>query len=379
MHGKMNVPSTIVVGYQERTGTYTGKLAYVVYKDEKGVLRKEKSWQSWRDKKIEPDELPNEPTAGFVLNKKAGGGRYGWNPRQTYSRVYDPRGWEFEITIPNLLFILQECSSIKGKGLEGEFVYAWSGTELVLMPVCSQEYKDCKEFTEAKTKKVTKKDMVPGCLYKNKDMEEVMYLGRYEYYESMRIGYRGGSRDSSATGQKRHIFLYTGKEGNRYWVQPGFTKLAERLTEEPALNFSDKLEEFLKGEHHAELDKVLIEPAAKAMDKRQHHDGSGWNCRHIIVQTDKGKVYSAYAQSPARRKSSGFYNTYRRESGPAGSISIELQQEIIIPEKGLPHWGDYTYRDKELLEVPNEEKLKEMRVQIVAVLKSGKKINLTDR
>jgi hypothetical protein len=36
-----------------------------------------------------------------------------------------PRGFEFEISIPNLLYILQECNSTKG--LDGEFVYAWDG------------------------------------------------------------------------------------------------------------------------------------------------------------------------------------------------------------------------------------------------------------
>jgi hypothetical protein len=49
----------------------------------------------------------------------------------TYCRVYDPRGFEFEISIPNLLYILQECTSTKGKGLDGEFVYAWDGKDLV--------------------------------------------------------------------------------------------------------------------------------------------------------------------------------------------------------------------------------------------------------
>ncbi len=48
------IPTKIKVGYQERKDTYTKKLAYVIYFDEKGKLRKEASWQSWRDKKIEP-------------------------------------------------------------------------------------------------------------------------------------------------------------------------------------------------------------------------------------------------------------------------------------------------------------------------------------
>lgn len=47
------IPSKIKVGFQDRSGTYTGKLAYVIYYDNKNVLRKEKSWESWRDKKID--------------------------------------------------------------------------------------------------------------------------------------------------------------------------------------------------------------------------------------------------------------------------------------------------------------------------------------
>jgi len=96
---KMNIPETISVGYQERKDTYTGKLAYVIYTDAKGVLRKEKSWDSWRDKKIKATQHTNEPISGFVLNKGVGGSResYGWNARNEYIRVYDPRGFEFEI------------------------------------------------------------------------------------------------------------------------------------------------------------------------------------------------------------------------------------------------------------------------------------------
>ena len=101
----MFIPKKINVGFQERSDTYSGKLAYVIYYDEKNKLRKEGSWNSWRDNKIPNEEFNNEPTSGFVLNRKAGGGRWGWNSRQTYVRVYDPRGWEFELTVPNLLFL----------------------------------------------------------------------------------------------------------------------------------------------------------------------------------------------------------------------------------------------------------------------------------
>ena len=111
------LPSKINVGFQNRNDTYTKKLAYVIYYDNKGVLRKEKSWDGWRDKTIPNEEYDNIPTSGFVLNKKVGGYDTGWNHRQTYVRVYDPRNFEFEISVPNLLYILENATSTKGKGL----------------------------------------------------------------------------------------------------------------------------------------------------------------------------------------------------------------------------------------------------------------------
>ena len=84
MNSSIFVPKTINVGYQNRSGTYTGKLAYVIYYDEKGKLRKEASWNSWRDDKIPNDEFENVPTEGFVLNKKAGDYSTGWDHRHAY-------------------------------------------------------------------------------------------------------------------------------------------------------------------------------------------------------------------------------------------------------------------------------------------------------
>ena len=110
---QMKIPSKLKVGYQKRQDTYTGKLAYVIYFDEKGKLRKETSWAGWRDKHIAADEYSNEPTSGFVLNKKVGDYKSDWNHRMAHIRVYDPRGFEFEISVENLLYILQECTSTK--------------------------------------------------------------------------------------------------------------------------------------------------------------------------------------------------------------------------------------------------------------------------
>ena len=184
MNSTIFLPKTIKVGYQSRSDTYTGQLAYVIYYDQRNVLRKEKSWQSWRDNKIEPQEFTNEPISGFVLNKKVGDYSSHWSHRQAYVRVYDPRNFEFEVTIENLLYILENASSIKGKGLEGEFVYGWDGKDLLLMPVDSPDYKEITEYSEMilKNSYVKAKELILGATYKTKSNEEWIYMGRFDYH-----------------------------------------------------------------------------------------------------------------------------------------------------------------------------------------------------
>jgi hypothetical protein len=181
------IPSKINVGFQNRNDTYTGKLAYVIYYDEKGKLRKETSWNSWRDKNIPNEEFENVPTSGFVLNRRAGGVEesWGWNARKTYCRIYDPRNFEFEITIENLLYILENANSIKGKGLEGEFVYGWDGKDLVLMPVESPDYKEISEYNNILHNKETvkAKDLKIGATYLTKNNQEQIYVGKFEHYD----------------------------------------------------------------------------------------------------------------------------------------------------------------------------------------------------
>ena len=210
MNEKLFIPKKIKVGYQERSDTYTKMLAYVIYYDLKGKLCKEKSWRGWihdqdiynrewKDgkytdtqvlmrKALPVHDFDNEPMSGFVLNKRAGGHSSGWNHRQMKCRVFDPRGFEFEISIENLLFILQETSSYKGKGLEGEFVYAWSGPDIVLLPTSCEDYTSSQSFTDLKTMKVSARDLVEGHTYLNKNTNEMVYIGKYEYinYHSWR-------------------------------------------------------------------------------------------------------------------------------------------------------------------------------------------------
>lgn len=216
------VPNKIKVGFNKRSDTYTGKLAYVIYYDEKGKLRKETSWNSWRDKNIDPEEYDNEPTSGFVLNKKVGDYSGDWgNHRQAYCRIYDPRGFEFEITINNLLFILEHCTCCPGKGLEGDFVYGWDGKDLVLLPTNSPDYieieKYSKRINDHKTFKG--KDLIVGATYLTKDNEEWIYMGRFDKWDCHHSYYYGNRYSCYRNG-------WDNKDVDDSWIKDSYANCA---------------------------------------------------------------------------------------------------------------------------------------------------------
>lgn len=230
------IPKKVKVGFQTRKDTYTKKLAYVIYYDEKGKLRKETSWEGWRDEKIDPEEYSNDPTSGFVLNKKVGDYKSDWNHRMAYCRVYDPRGFEFEITIENLLYILQNTSCIKGKGLDGDFVYSWDGKDLVLLPCSAPEYGAISQFTEElhSLESVKTKDLILGATYLTKKQEKVIYLGKFNYYETS-YNYSTDNREKVTIFKgKRHYF----KEGKRLESKTGLNHLLKVIDKEPVSNYA---------------------------------------------------------------------------------------------------------------------------------------------
>lgn len=219
MSSSIFIPKDIKVGYQNRKDTYSEKLAYIIYYDEKGKLRKEASWKSWHDNKIDPNDFKNVPTEGFVLNKKVGDyhGGHSWDNRNAYIRVWDPRDFEFEITPDNLLYILANCSSIKGKGLEGEFVYAWDGTELILMPVNSPDYKEIKDYsrTRLSNKKISARDLIIGATYLDKNNKEYIYLGRYDYWDEKAV-YKNTTDRYGYRYKTVHCYEWVNK-GKKHW------------------------------------------------------------------------------------------------------------------------------------------------------------------
>jgi len=265
------IPSKLKVGFQKRDDTFTKRLAYVIYYDAVGKLRKEASWQGWRDKKIEPVEVDNVPTSGFVLNK--GHTRYAWSSfgsNRTVIRIYDPRGIEFEITPENLVALMMH-TDVSRREIAGELVYAWHGTELMLLPVGTDEYKDAKEYTALQGKRVGAKELKRGATYKTKHGDTLIYLGRYDWWEWVH-----SSRDySNSSYRKKRLHIFCGewpeeyrrglyglpksKDGKWYFMQcPNPTGLiAECASEHCHENYSNLVEEWEKKVPQSSPEKSL--------------------------------------------------------------------------------------------------------------------------
>jgi hypothetical protein len=255
------IPETIKIGFQDREGTYTGKLAYVIYYDQKGKLRKERSWESWRDKKIPALDFKNEPTAGFVLNKKVGDYVSDWSHRQAYVRVYDPRDFEFEITIENLLYILENASSIKGKGLEGEFIYGWDGKDIILIPVESPDYKEIASFNEIIHSKnyIKGKDLIIGATYRTKNNEEFIYMGRFDYWNTKCTGYDELRHryEYEDINKGKHYFFYDISRNYRCFRPFKSTgdRIIEVISEQCVENYADIFDRLERDASYSPIDK----------------------------------------------------------------------------------------------------------------------------
>lgn len=256
------IPNKIKIGFNKRPDTYTGKLAYVIYYDLKGVLRKEKSWESWRDKGLAAIEYDNVPTEGFVLNKGVGGARhsYGWNARNEYIRVYDPRNFEFEISVANLLFILREGDCSRGKGLEGKFVYSWDGTELVLLPVASQDYQNSANFTKLQTQSVKAKTLIKGATYLTKRQEKLIYLGKFDrFIIPSRWGYQRNDKPQC----QKHVFQ---TEQGTYEFLDALSRIATVQSDSVVPDYAERVDTYFKSRYGSKIVKLFLKKVRRNPD-----------------------------------------------------------------------------------------------------------------
>ena len=315
------IPKQINVGYQERSNTYTGKLAYIIYYDEKGKLRKETSWNSWRKQDLGNDIFDNDPTSGFVLNKKAGDYSTGWNHRQAYVRVHDPRGFEFEISIQNLLYILENATSTKGKGLEGDFIYGWDGTELVLIPCEAPDYKELEELNALRHagKKIGTKDMKLGATYLTKKNEEYIYLGRFTEYD-----WRG-----EPSAKPKFWFCEQGEGKNYFYTMSSVSnKFIETISEDCVEDYASIMDELSFNRDYSPIASYVYEP---------------YTAEELKANLEPGEFYRQNSTRVWVQGVADSVAVYYRERDGVGSYTWEIRNPLYDP---MPYHSNQPYSKK---------------------------------
>jgi len=302
-NNRLTIPKKIKAGFQERSDTYSKRLGFVIKND--GNKADPKSWTNWIDKKMPVEEYDNEPIGGFVLNRDVGGTHrsYGWDARREKVRVYDPRNFEIEITVDNLLFILQECSSIKGKGLEGDFVYAWMGSQIVLIPIDSQEYKNSCDFTILQKMNVHKKNLVVGYTYVTKQNNQVIYMGKHDWYE---YHYR----------DKGNYHIFYRIDSKSFICEKHYKILAKVIDDKVNDSYADLFVTMMNDYHSSSPDR--LEFLEKETDD--------YSCSLMY----KDKYYSAYQIG----KHNNFYGD-----------AVNLQHELFLDDQKVVQYKNISYKN----------------------------------
>ena len=281
------IPKKLKIGFQKRNDTYTGKLAYVIYYDEKNVLRKEKSWTSWCDSSIQSIEVDNLPRSGFVLNKGIQRMGYHWGNGRSVVRVHDSREFEFEITVANLIGILMH-SDVSKRDIMEECVFAWQGTELVLLPVTSEEYQKSVTFTAKQSNTVSAKDLVLGYQYAEKKSDTVLtYIGRHNWWEA------SGFEIRTHINRGKHYIFW---DGDKFIRLKELKKISHCLSNAIVDNYAELVENFYSTLNSQNVVGVnIVECPIKFRDYyttgRQHasyihkFDDISWHLAHVYKST----------------------------------------------------------------------------------------------
>lgn len=287
MQSNLFIPKRIKVGFQEREETYTGKLAYIIYFDEKDKIRKEKSWLSWCDEKLGSFEFDNEPRSGYVFNKGVKRYAYHFGSGRSMLRVYDPRDFEFEITIDNLEAVLMN-SDISKKEILGEYVFAWSGSDLILLPTSSQEYIDSVSYTIKQDKKISAKELIKGATYsRKKNNEHYIYMGHYEWFEKENCGLN----TQNISKGKKHIFATIDNDDKIEFYPVSPNLLAECLNEDSIDNYPELVIQLEESFNFKKInDFELIDITSGFLET----ENNSWQRRYLIRKESETRYTYLY-------------------------------------------------------------------------------------
>jgi hypothetical protein len=154
--------------------------------------------------KLPAKSFENKPLSGFKLGKNVRHGGSGWGQGNVKWRIEDPRGFELEISSPNLSAILEFCTLENGEILQ-PCLWGRLRSENILVPVNSDVYEAAQANTARVAKKASLKDLKPGYTFVMQNGEEGLFLGNF--YPLLSPSYSGGDRTPTWGTSKRAYYI----------------------------------------------------------------------------------------------------------------------------------------------------------------------------
>ena len=338
MTAQLFIPDKIKVGFQKREGTFTGTLAYVIYYDEKNKLRKESSWNTWRDTSIEPLEFDNTPMNGFIFNKGIQRSSEWFGSGRSVFRVFAPHDFEFEINSDNLINLLMHSDVSKREILE-QCVFAWAGTELVLLPTNSVEYQQSIEYTAKQSQKVSTKELVRGRRYNRKKSSTIeTYIGYFEWwkFDTIRSSYKYEHQNKG----KKHIFW-----DGEHFRPLGASVLSSAVSDDIVDNYAELVDNFFSTHHSQRIIGVTID--TNASTAKDANDRYRYPELYTISADGKRLSYiypEYYSYTPLHKKA---FNEYAKTITYDGKFNSFMSEDVryLQPRQysGYPYYGADTY------------------------------------
>lgn len=123
---------------------------------------------------LQPTIVDNKPMIGFRISRSLR--RLGYGSQNTYIRIEDPRGFELEITVSNLI-MLTDNNLIENGEILRECVWGRDGNENVLLPINSEPYLQATANTERQKSAVSSRQVKPGDTVLLKNGLQGIYMG----------------------------------------------------------------------------------------------------------------------------------------------------------------------------------------------------------
>lgn len=240
---KIKIPTQVYVGFQGRRSEDEVPLGFMTpYDTTQAGLKRQATVDSWADcgdeKTFNSVVLDNVPMIGFKLGRAIRRQRE-WGGNSTYVRIEDPRGFELEITIENMVMMMSHNIIEDGEIMQ-ECVWGREGTKNILLPINSEPYMDSLDTTRRLASKLSLKDVKAGDKIRLVTGEVGYYYGSLypvfgtESHEStsVRFGWNACHNVDITFGHsigssKRYIFSTTDEDGVTTYSAHASLKVAE--------------------------------------------------------------------------------------------------------------------------------------------------------